>query len=215
MGTSNATNGGSGPLPGGGGGDGPPSEDLRARRRRLVQDDIARVAVRLFLERGYDGVSVDELAAAAGMSERSFFRYFASKDEVLRRYRRGLFSVLVQTFEARPADEPALTALRNAYVETSHVAAADRPRVHALARLLADAADVWAKDLGETITDASVVAELARRMQVAPDELRPAVLAAAVSAAVVTGWNVWVRSAGRQDPGSLVAASIDLLGLPG
>ena len=81
--------------------------------------------------------------------------------------------------------------------------------------LLADAADVWAKDLGETITDSSVVAELARRMKVAPSELRPAVLAAALSAAVVTGWNVWVRSSGEEDPGELVAASIDLLGLTG
>jgi AcrR family transcriptional regulator len=197
------------------GGETAQSEDLRARRRRLVQDDIARIAVRLFLERGYDAVSVEELAAAAGMSERTFFRYFATKDEVLRRYRRSLFGTLVQTFEARPADEPALSALRNAYVETSRVAPADRPRVHALARLLADAADVWAKDLGETITDSSVVAELARRMPAAPEELRPAVLAAAVSAAVVTGWNVWVRSAGEDDPGELVAASIDLLGLTG
>jgi AcrR family transcriptional regulator len=193
----------------------PPSEDLRARRRRLVQDDIARIAVRLFLERGYDRVSVEELAAAAGMSERSFFRYFTSKDEVLRRYRRGLFGTLVRTFQARPADEPPLTALRNAYVQTSHVAAADRPRIHSLARLLADAADVWAKDLGETITDAAVVAELARRMGTSPEDLRPAVLAAAVAAAVVTGWNSWVRSAGEEDPGELVATSIDLLGLSG
>jgi AcrR family transcriptional regulator len=213
VGISDTTEDRSGSLPDAG--DRQASEDLRARRRRLVQDDVARIAVRLFLERGYDGVSVEELAAAAGMSERSFFRYFATKDEVLRRYRRGLFGALVRTFEERPADEPALEALRNAYVETSHVAIADRPRTHALARLLADAADVWAKDLGETITDASVVAELARRMKVAPSELRPAVLAAAVSAAVVTGWNVWVRSSGEEDPGDLVAASIDLLGLTG
>jgi AcrR family transcriptional regulator len=194
-------------------GDGVRTEDIRARRRRLVQDDIARVAVRLFLEHGYDAVPVEALAAAAGMSERTFFRYFASKDEVLRRYRRTRFTRLVQTFQERPADEPPLSALRSAYIETSRVAAADRLRIHALGRLLADAPDVWAKELGETVSDMSLVAELARRMGTAADDLRPAVLAAAVSAAVVTGWNRWVRSAGAGDPADLVAASIDLLGL--
>jgi AcrR family transcriptional regulator len=215
VGTSDTTGGRSASPPDPEDGVRPPSEDLRARRRRLVQDDIARIAVRLFLKRGYDNVSVEELATAAGMSERSFFRYFATKDEVLRRYRRGLFGALVQTFEARSAEEPALEALRNAYVQTSHVEVADRPRIHALARLLADAGDVWAKDMGETITDASVVAELSRRMALPPEELRPAVLAAAVSAAVVTGWNLWVRSSGEEDPGEIVAASIDILGLIG
>lgn len=190
-------------------------EGAWARRRRLVQDEIARIAVRLFLERGYDAVSVEELAAAAGMSERSFFRYFATKDEVLRRYRRSLSVTLVQTFERRPSDEAPLTALRTAYVETSRVAAPDRPRVHALGRLLADAPGIWAKDMGETIADEATARELARRMGLPADDLRPAVLAAAVSAAAMTGWNTWVRSAGGEDPAELVGAAVDLLGLGG
>jgi hypothetical protein len=85
--------------------------------------------------------------------------------------------------------------------------------VHALGRLLASAPDVWAKDLGETITDAAVAAELARRMGTTPGDLRPAVVAAAVSAAAATGWNSWIRSTGRQDPGAVVAGAIDMLGL--
>jgi len=180
-----------------------------------VQDDVAGVAVGLFLDRGYESVSVEEIAAAAGMSERSFFRYFPTKEAVLRRYRRSLSDRLVRTFEGRPADEPPVAALRSAYVETSHVAVGDRARVHALGRLLASAADVWAKDLGETITDAAVAAELARRMRTTPGDLRPAVVAAAVSAAAATGWNSWVRSTGRQDPGAAVAGAIDMLGLSG
>jgi len=50
---------------------GAPSEDLRTRRRRLVQDAVARIAVRLFLERGYDAVSVDQLATALETIESS------------------------------------------------------------------------------------------------------------------------------------------------
>jgi AcrR family transcriptional regulator len=188
-------------------------EDLRSRRRRLVQDDLARIAVRLFLERGYDAVSVEEIAAAAGMSERSFFRYFATKDEVLRRYRRTLRAALVQAFEQRPQSEPPVRALRGAYVETSHVPVANRPTIHALGRLLRTASNVWASELGESISEEAIVRELARRMGAGPDELRPAVIAAAVTAAAVTGWNRWVRSEGAQDPGEVVGAAIDALDL--
>jgi AcrR family transcriptional regulator len=195
--------------------DGQPAPDLRARRRRLVQDEVAGIAIGLFLDRGYDAVSVEDIAASAGMSERSFFRYFPTKEAVLRRYRRSLSERLVRTFQGRPADEPPLAALRSAYVETSHIAVGDRARVHALGRLLAGTPDVWAKDIGETITDAAVASELARRMGTTPDNLCPAVLAAAVSAAAATGWNRWVRSTGRRDPSAVVAGAIDMLGLSG
>jgi AcrR family transcriptional regulator len=193
--------------------EGQPALDIRARRRRLVQDDVAGIAVGLFLDRGYDAVSVEDIAAAAGMSERSFFRYFPTKEAVLRRYRRSLADRLVRTFERRPADEPPIAALRSAYVETSHIAVGDRARVHALGRLLASAPDVWAKEMGETITDAAVAAELARRMGTTHDNLCPAVLAAAVSGAAAIGWNSWVRSTGRQDASAVVAGAIDMLGL--
>ncbi|GAA2401034.1 hypothetical protein GCM10010191_05350 [Actinomadura vinacea] len=189
------------------------AEDFRARRRRLVQDDVARIAIRLFLERGYDAVSVDEIAEAAGMSQRTFFRYFATKDEVLRRYRRSLRQDLVHALEARPDDEGPVTALRAAYEQTSHVEPGDRPRVHAVARVLVAAPDLWSKDLGETILDESVPAELGRRVKASRDGIRPAVIAAAVSSAAIVGWNEWVRSDGSGNPAALVVAAIDLLGL--
>src|SRR3954453_2531130 len=70
-------------------------ETLPARRRRLMRADIERVAMRMFLDRGYDAVSVDDIAEAVGMSSRTFFRYYATKDEVLSSYRRGLSEALV------------------------------------------------------------------------------------------------------------------------
>lgn len=188
---------------------------LRARRRQWMQDDLARVAVSLFLDRGFDSVSVDEIATAAGISERTFFRYFATKEAVLRRYRQSLASRLLRFFAARPNDEPALQALRNAYVESAEIAPAERPRIHALERLLATTSDVWAKDVGETISDPAVAKELARRMGLDADDLRPNVLAAATSAAAAAAWAHWSRSSGKIDPSLLVASAIDLLGLDG
>jgi AcrR family transcriptional regulator len=192
---------------------GAPAEDFRTRRRRVIQDDMARIAIRLFLERGYDAVSVDEIAEAAGTTQRTFFRYFATKDEVLRRYRRSLRQGLVHALKARPDDEGPVAALRAAYEQTSHVEPADRPKVHAVARVLVAAPDLWAKDLGETILDGAVPAELGRRVKAGRGDIRPVVIAAAVSSAAIVGWNQWVESDGTGDPATMVITAIDLLGL--
>lgn len=59
------------------------SATLRDKRRQQAVDEIAGVAHKLFHERGFDATSVDEIAAAAGCSPRTFYRYFGSKEDVL------------------------------------------------------------------------------------------------------------------------------------
>lgn len=188
-------------------------EPLRVRRRRLLQDEIERIAIRLFLEHGYDAVSVDDIAAEAGMSGRTFFRYYATKDEILRRYQSGLNEALLDAFAAQPTETPALRALRSAYASTSTVAEPDRERVRALGRLLATAPAVHARAVGESLLDDRLTREFARRSGAPSLDLRCAVLSAAVSAAAQVGWNRWVTGDDRGDPASAVTAAIDALGL--
>lgn len=56
---------------------------LRARKRQFVRDEIWDAAIRLFAERGFDETTADDIAQAAGVSRRSFFRYYASKDDLM------------------------------------------------------------------------------------------------------------------------------------
>lgn len=190
-------------------------EPLRARRRRLLQDEIERIAIRQFLEHGYDAVSIDDIAAAAGMSGRTFFRYYGRKDEILRRYQSGLSEALLDTFTTQPADAPALQALRAAYATTSAVAEPDRERVRAIGRLLATAPAIHARSVGEALLDDRLTREFARRSGVHSSDLLAAVTTAAISAAAQVGWNRWVAGDDPRDPAVAVTAAIDALGLAG
>jgi AcrR family transcriptional regulator len=58
-------------------------ESLRAHKKRQTRQRITEVGLKLFLENGYETTTLDQIAAAAGISRRTFFSYFKSKDEIL------------------------------------------------------------------------------------------------------------------------------------
>ncbi|HTW81200.1 MAG TPA: TetR family transcriptional regulator [Terracidiphilus sp.] len=59
------------------------TKSLQSRKRQLVRDAIYDAAIELFAKKGFDETTVEEVADAAGISRRSFFRYFESKDDLL------------------------------------------------------------------------------------------------------------------------------------
>jgi AcrR family transcriptional regulator len=90
---------------------------LRAKRSEMVLFEVERAALDLFAERGFAEVTVDEIAAAAGISVRTFYRYLPAKEDVLQvRINRGADALRV-ALARRPVEEPPLTALRLAYEE--------------------------------------------------------------------------------------------------
>src|SRR6266536_4414304 len=88
---------------------------VRERTRRAVRGELAQLAVDLFVERGYDETTIDDLAAAAGMSKRTFFRYFASKEELVMGKYEVLGEQLAEDLAARPAGEPIWVSLRQVF----------------------------------------------------------------------------------------------------
>ena len=106
-------------------------EGLRERKRRQTLQRIAEVGLSLFLRKGYDATTLDEIAAAAGISRRTFFYYFKSKDEVLLAYLGGYAVTLkALVLESAAAGEPpdvaraALLKIVASFPETQMIATA-------------------------------------------------------------------------------------------
>lgn len=107
---------------------------LRDLTRRTVRAQLVEVAQHLFEEQGYEETTVDAIASEAGMSRRSFFRYFDSKEElVLGKY--DLFGeIVLEQLRSRPDGEPLWSALL-ASLDTAAAGDPEAP-VHAIERVV-------------------------------------------------------------------------------
>ncbi|MFE3855794.1 TetR family transcriptional regulator [Streptomyces griseorubiginosus] len=92
-------------------------ETLRERKKQRTREALLRVAIELFTTRGYEGTTVDDIADAVGVSQRTFFRYFAGKEDAALALDEMTVARFVEAVRARPAHETPLEALRQAVLE--------------------------------------------------------------------------------------------------
>jgi AcrR family transcriptional regulator len=92
--------------------------NLRERKKQRTRDALLRAALELFATRGYEETTVDDIAAAVDVSQRTFFRYFAGKEETAFYVTRLAEAQVVEAVRARPPGEAPLEALRRALLES-------------------------------------------------------------------------------------------------
>ncbi len=100
------------------------AEGRRERKRRQTRERIEQAAMTLFLERGFDATTIEDITEAADVSKRSFFDYFPSKEEVVFAWQDSFADRLMAAIVARPKGEPPVRIVEEALVETI-VASAD------------------------------------------------------------------------------------------
>lgn len=111
---------------------------LRENKKRETRQRISDVATALFFERGYDAVTVDEIAVAAQVSKMTIFNYFARKEELILDREDDLKLLpFRQALRSRPAGQAPLAALRT-LVQEMH------QQKHAMCHVSSQAVDWWA-----------------------------------------------------------------------
>jgi TetR/AcrR family transcriptional regulator, regulator of mycofactocin system len=135
------------------------SSGRRGRPPGTSARELEVVSLRLFTEHGFEETTVERIAAAAGVSRRTFFRYFDSKADVLWHAFDGEVRALRAAFAAVPPGQPLMTAIRHAVVGVNRYRAEDVPElrtrmnligsVPALAASAAQHYDAWERAVSE------------------------------------------------------------------
>ena len=185
---------------------------LRERNKARARAEIADAALRLFYDRGFEGVTVDEIVGAAGVSRRTFFRYFETKEDALLADYPELNDRLTEALHGTQGHD-SIEAIRAGmhqmaewYIERS-VAVLARSKV-----IRETAISLGARNL-EFLTqwERSVAGAIADQIGSDPGDLLPRTSAAMVVAAFRAALTQWVRSSCGDDLHSLIDQALDLI----
>lgn len=183
--------------------DGPPratpQPGLRARKKSQTRERLTQAALTLFLEKGFEATTLDEIAAAADISRRSFFHYFASKEEVVFAWKEAFGEKVVAALKERPHDEPAMLAAERALIAS--IGGYDPQEAVALARLVKATPALRAYDqVKYEKLERMLAAALAERGGPGGDPL-PARLAAMAAIGVLRlTSDIWLDQGGVEPP---------------
>jgi AcrR family transcriptional regulator len=189
--------------------------DLRSKARASARAEIAEVAFRIFAERGFDQVTATEVAAAAGISRASFFRYFESKEDAVFVAQEKMGAAVAAALTARPAGEDAWTALRRAL--DAAVATYQRSPEEALGRLrlIRCTPSLRVHQLERLARwKALIGAALAERLGLGPTDLKVEALVGAALGALDAASTRWAESEGAEDLIGLIDAAFAAIAEP-
>ena len=124
---------------------------------------LEQAALELFEERGYGRTTVEDIAARAGLTERTFFRYFTDKREVLFSGSAALEAQIVETIGATPTSVPPLTAVTGAFAALAPWFEARRDHAQQRRTVIAAHVELGERELIKLATIAAAIAAMLRQ----------------------------------------------------
>jgi mycofactocin system transcriptional regulator len=168
----------------------------RGRPRGTSARALELIALRLFTDQGFEQTTVDQIASAAGVSRRTFFRYFDTKSDVLW----SEFDAEVQTIRGllarTPDDVPIMEGVRRAVLAANHYRAEDVPELRMRVSLLSSVPELVASAaIHYDAWERAVIDFAARRSGQPADSLYPLAVGRTVLAACRAGFDRWASRA--------------------
>ena len=182
---------------------------LRAKRSEMMASELEAVALRLFEERGFAEVTVEEIASEAHISVRTFYRYFAAKEDVLQLQIDRRSEALRAALSARPVDEVPLHSLRMAWQDV--VSAEDTVLVRRWVTVVAATPSVVKGVLGgiQLKSQRAIAEFFGDRLGLPDDDLVPTMLAAAAGGVIQAAQTRWYFQGG--DLATAFSDALDVL----
>lgn len=185
-------------------------EGLRARKRRETMERITEAGIRLFLDRGYEATTLDDIAAAAAISRRSFFNYFSSKDDILISLQSGMGTMIADAIRKAPPDKQPIEAVRDAVVEIC--AAIPPDDMLAIDRLMRSSETVQARKQASYVEhERTLLAALRERWPEPERETALKLVAMIAMGAIRLSTETFDREAGARTMPALLRETFDTL----
>jgi AcrR family transcriptional regulator len=187
------------------------SVDLRERKRTRNRRMIQTEALRLFAEKGYAHTTVEEIADAAAISPRTFFRYFPTKEDVV--FWDEHAPLVVDLLEPRPEDESLAATFRAVIREgLGGLYRRDPERLLSRVRLYVTVPELRVRVLVEQADAVEQLATLlAHRRGARTDDLRLRVIGSSLLAASAVALDLWQKDSGKSDLLALLDQATDAL----
>jgi TetR/AcrR family transcriptional regulator, regulator of mycofactocin system len=169
----------------------------------VTADQLASVALRLWDDRGYENVSLGDIAAAAGVNPRTLLRYFASKSDIVWQPIDTSFEFLHRHLVESPADQPLMSRIRQAVLASlEFLGDPDASRLRL--RIISKTPVLHGNTSPPFVTWRRVLRDfVADQIGCQPDALVPEVVAATVQSATMTAL-IWWAQHGSGEPGGAV-----------
>jgi AcrR family transcriptional regulator len=174
------------------------------RSRQAVVAEIVDTALTLFAEQGYEATTMAQVAARAGVSQRSLFRYFGTKEDLVCGEQDALGELLVATVAAQPPEVSTWDALRAGFTVILTASGHTPERVLEISTLIFANPPLRARYFEKRLKwQRALTPVIEKRMGIEPGEIPdPGAmgLIATVFACVDTASELWVRHGGKADP---------------
>jgi AcrR family transcriptional regulator len=187
---------------------------LRERKKQKTKVAIQRAALRLFKRQGYEETTVEQIAAAADISESTFFNYFPSKEDVViyDEYDPQIFAALA----TGKHDEPLATSIEKLIATLGDLFEADHDAIYERAKLSLEVPELRAhawEELEKARDQMGAI--IATRTGRPASDLRVRVVSIALVGAAFEAAMEWVRSGGKGNMIDLLKKAIDAIGFYG
>jgi len=192
-------------------GDLPP--DRWERKKARTRRDLLEAAIRLFDERGFEGTTIEDITNAADVSARTFFRYFATKEEILFSEHQLSVDDLRNRLAECPDGEPLLVSVREAMLTIAGRIEENKDFHLLRIRLNAESPTVSAYALRVQQDWVRIIARaLAKRLGAnVYTDLRPMLIAGAANVAMRSALTRWGAGQGAEDLRNLTSEAFRLL----
>ncbi|GIF72062.1 TetR/AcrR family transcriptional regulator [Asanoa siamensis] len=175
----------------------------RDRKKLETRAALSAAALRLVAEHGLEHVTVEQISEACDVSSRTFFNYFASKDDALLGGDTEIGPAL-ETLRSLPTDTSLVEALRLAFIPVIHQMEDHRETLALRMRVVSENPQLLPRLLATSVeSEMAVAAAVADRLDLPPDHPFPAVAAAVTGAAFRVAFMRWADEDPRAEPATL------------